>query len=117
VFCYSYDLIATSPWRATAPSQALAERWRAEVCDGWQETYPDVDIASRGGPRASHPHAGFALARADLLVVGHHSDRSRIRYLLGSVSQGVLHHATCPMAVVPLTEQPDEAAARALIQG
>jgi nucleotide-binding universal stress UspA family protein len=107
VFCYSYDLLATSPWRATAPSQALAQRWLAEMCDGWQEKYPDVDI-HREAVREHPIHTLVGLSRGqDLLVVGHHSDRSRIRSMLGSVSQGVLHHASCPVAVVPLADQPE----------
>jgi nucleotide-binding universal stress UspA family protein len=49
-----------------------------------------------------HPVAGLVAASAgqDLLVVGSRSGHARVAALLGSVSQGVLHHATCPVAVV-----------------
>ncbi|MGW0801521.1 universal stress protein [Nonomuraea sp. NPDC002799] len=38
--------------------------------------------------------------RADLLVVGLHGRGALGALLLGPVSQGVLHHARCPVAVV-----------------
>jgi nucleotide-binding universal stress UspA family protein len=37
-----------------------------------------------------------AALTAELLVVGHHPRR-----ILGSTTHGVLHRATCPVAVVP----------------
>jgi len=37
-----------------------------------------------------------------LLVVGSHGGNALAATLLGSVSRGVLHHATCPVTVVPI---------------
>jgi len=37
-----------------------------------------------------------------LLVVGTRSRHPVAGTLLGSVAQGVLHHATCPVAVIPI---------------
>jgi nucleotide-binding universal stress UspA family protein len=67
---------------------------------GWQEKYPDVAV-HRGVVR-EHPVEGLvAQSHADtLLVVGNHARHAHMTTLLGSVSQGVLHHATCPVAVV-----------------
>jgi hypothetical protein len=51
----------------------------------------------------AHPPAGLVSASTAqcLPVVGNHGRHAVTGMLLGSVSQGVLHHATCPVAVVP----------------
>ncbi|MBA3524163.1 MAG: universal stress protein, partial [Geodermatophilaceae bacterium] len=37
---------------------------------------------------------------AHTLVIGAHDRHARLGSILGSVSQGVLHHAACPVVVV-----------------
>jgi nucleotide-binding universal stress UspA family protein len=100
VYCWSPDLLATMQWRPEPPAPERAERWLAESVAGWQEKHPDVTV-HRGVIRES-PVDGLVAQSAsqELLVVGSHSRHARIASLLGSVSQGVLHHATCPVAVV-----------------
>jgi nucleotide-binding universal stress UspA family protein len=67
---------------------------------GWRAKHPAVEVGVtvvRGRP------AGALLAAtedAQLLVVGHRHRRLLAR--LGSTTHGVLHRATCPVAVVPL---------------
>lgn len=72
----------------------------AESLAGWSEKYPDVTIepkVERGHPVHSLVHEA---AGSRLLVVGSRG-RGAVRSLvLGSVSHGVLHHATGPVAVV-----------------
>lgn len=72
----------------------------AEALAGWQEKYPDVQVERE----LSYLHPVDALITgsldAHLLVVGAQGRHARVGSLLGSVSQGVLHHATCPVAVV-----------------
>lgn len=38
---------------------------------------------------------------ADLIVLGSHGHGALRRALLGSISEGVLHRATCPVVIVP----------------
>ena len=68
---------------------------------GWTEKYPDVEVRQS----VVHAHAVPALvehsATAQLLVVGSRGRGGFAGLLLGSVSHGVLQHATCPVAVVP----------------
>lgn len=40
---------------------------------------------------------------ADLIVLGSHGHGALHRALLGSVSEGVLHHASCPVVILPAT--------------
>jgi nucleotide-binding universal stress UspA family protein len=100
IYCWSPDVLAAMQWRAEPPAPERADRWLAEALAGWQDKYPDVVV--RRGVVREHPIAGLVAesATADLLVVGSHSRHARLASLLGSVSQGVLHHATCPVAVV-----------------
>ena len=100
VFCWHPDVLAGMSWRGEPPAPERADRWLAEATSGWQEKYPDVHV-SRAVIRA-FPAAGLVSESLsqELLVVGTHSHHARIAALLGSVCQGVLHHATCPIAVV-----------------
>jgi nucleotide-binding universal stress UspA family protein len=79
-----------------------AERWVNEALAGVRADYPEVAV------RASvqvHRTIETLLRESQgqrLLVVGR---RRKTRYpgvQVGSVSQGVLHHARCPVAVVPI---------------
>jgi nucleotide-binding universal stress UspA family protein len=100
VYCWSPDLLATMQWRPDPPVPERADRWLAEAIAGWQEKYPDVGV--RRSVVRDFPVAGLLAESAgqELLVVGSHTKHARIGTLLGSVSQGVLHHARCPVAVV-----------------
>ncbi|MFF5234883.1 universal stress protein [Dactylosporangium sp. NPDC000521] len=71
-----------------------------EMIGGWADKYPDVDVRHctvRGNPapvlkRLSHG--------AELMVVGSRGRGGFTGLLLGSVSQALIHHAACPVAVV-----------------
>jgi nucleotide-binding universal stress UspA family protein len=106
VYCWSPDLLATMQWRPEPPAPERADRWLAEAIAGWSEKYPDVAV--RRGVIRESPIAGLVLESAaqDLLVVGTRTRHARLGSFLGSVSQGALHHATCPVAVVhPAVEE------------
>jgi nucleotide-binding universal stress UspA family protein len=72
----------------------------AEAVAGWRGEYSDVEIrelvlregASRALVRASE--------HAALIVVGSRGAGGFAGLLLGSVSQAVLHHASCPVAII-----------------
>lgn len=95
------DLFATMLRRAEPSVPKRAELWLSEAMAGWRERYPDVEVHS--AVIRDHPAAGLTAgaSSAHLLVVGNRGRHALVGTLLGSVSQAVLHHATCPVAVVP----------------
>lgn len=62
--------------------------------------HPDVELNTR--LMSGQPARCLLLAAesAELLVVGSRGRGGFSGLLLGSVSQGVLHHAHCPVAIV-----------------
>ena len=93
----SASAIWTVDWKNMAQEEnALV----AESLAGWQEKYPDVTITRH----SIHGHPVEALVRqsenACLVVVGSRGRGGFRGLLLGSVSQGVLHRAHCPVAIV-----------------
>lgn len=100
IACWQHDLLEVSPWPAAHHGPETAMSWLAHTVGGWQHKYPDVPV--RRSVVHDHPVAGLVAASAghDLLVVGSHGRRPRAVTRIGSVGQGVLHHARCPVAVV-----------------
>ncbi|MGW2219960.1 universal stress protein [Nonomuraea sp. NPDC001684] len=84
-------------------------REAAEQVVPWREGNPDVRFVD--DQVCDHPVAALrnASSTADLVVVGSRGLGGFTSAMLGSVSHGVLHHAVCPVAVVP----PSNAARRA----
>jgi nucleotide-binding universal stress UspA family protein len=78
----------------------VAETALAERLAGWQEKYPEVRVERD----VVHDRPNRALRRcaqtARLLVVGRRGHGGFRDLVLGSTSQHLLHHATCPVAVV-----------------
>ncbi|MGC5334499.1 universal stress protein [Micromonospora sp. DT62] len=76
------------------------ERVVAESLAGLTERWPDVPVSretTRGRPTTVLAEAS---RRAQLLVVGRQGHGELTGLLLGSVSQSLLHHADCPVAVI-----------------
>jgi nucleotide-binding universal stress UspA family protein len=73
----------------------------SETMVGWAEKYPDVEVLT-SLPKDVSPVSALAdVARdAELLVVGSRGRGGFRSLLLGAVSQGVVTHATCTVAVV-----------------
>ena len=101
VLCWHRDVLAEMVWRPEPPAPPRAEEWLSEALAGFRERHPDVVV--HAGIVRDHPAAGLVAASAaqHLLVVGTRGEHALVGTLLGSVSQAVLHHATCPVAVVP----------------
>lgn len=75
-------------------------RLLAESVSGWTDKYPDVDVRRsivRGSAAGVLTHLSHG---AELLVVGSRGRGGFTGLLLGSVSQALIHHAACPVAVV-----------------
>ncbi|HUR09142.1 MAG TPA: universal stress protein [Nonomuraea sp.] len=71
-----------------------------DVLAGYREEHPGVDVieeAVRGHPVEVLRQAAEG---ADLLVVGSHGYGAFAGLVMGSVSQAMLHHSPCPLAVV-----------------
>ncbi|MFK4144778.1 universal stress protein [Streptomyces sp. NPDC004065] len=93
---------ATAP-EATAP-EAAAGRERAAVAAAlrpWREKFPDVPVVET----VTEGRAGAELVRASsaacLVVVGRRRRQALVGGHIGPVAHAVLHHARCPVAVVP----------------
>lgn len=101
VLCWHPDRLAQMSWRPEQPVPPRAEVWLSEALAGWREKFPDVEV--HAAVTREHPVEGLVAASNGqyLLVVGTHNRGAIVGTLLGSVSHGVLHHATCPVAVVP----------------
>lgn len=76
---------------------AQLETWAAEARKGGGDVSSHVaeGVASRVIPDFART------AKADLLVVGRRGSANLAHVLLGSVSERVVHHAPCPVLVVP----------------
>jgi nucleotide-binding universal stress UspA family protein len=72
----------------------------AESLAGWQEKFPDVEVEAKVVLGHPVPALLEQAANARLLVVGCRGRGVLSSLVLGSVSHGVLHHATGPVAVV-----------------
>lgn len=109
------DLIAVHAWRhpvSTGPGDILPPVFDPELVDaeerrvlseataGLSDQFPDLLITQRAVHERTR-HALIECSReAQLVVVGARGRGGFAGLLLGSVSQAVLHHADCPVAVV-----------------
>lgn len=103
-----WDLPNIYSWDAMNVA-GLADEWAQGasrhvqgVAEQWRHKYPDLRISV--DVRRSHPVSGLLEAaedyRAQLIVLGGRVHSRLAEVLLGSVARGVLHHATCPVAIV-----------------
>jgi len=67
----------------------------------WRERFPDVPVVEHIEMGSAGQVLLSVAARAQLMVVGRRARRTAVGARIGSVAHGVLHHADCPVAVVP----------------
>lgn len=80
----------------------LEESLLAARLAGWRDTYPDVDVVARTVRTYAAP-ALIAESLGATLVVFSRGGRGRLREaVVGSACGAVLHHAECPVLVVPV---------------
>jgi nucleotide-binding universal stress UspA family protein len=75
----------------------------AEALAPWREKYPGVKVVAHVAHEGAAGALVAASGRAGLVVVGAHHRRLPAGLALGSVNHAVLHHAVCPVALVPET--------------
>ncbi|MGW7681574.1 universal stress protein [Kribbella sp. NPDC054772] len=102
-----WDIPPVYSWDATNAVSAewaeTAQRYFEDLATGWRRKYPDVTFQVE--VRRGHVVDGLVTAAeqsdARLLVVGTRHHTRLASFVAGSVTRGVLHHVTCPLAVVP----------------
>ncbi|WP_329190718.1 universal stress protein [Actinacidiphila glaucinigra] len=105
-------LLAVSTWQPPRPrdfpsvatgdeTEDEVRRTLAESTAGWQEKYPQVEFRQEVIPGHPVQVLGETAQRALALVVGSRGLGGFSGLLLGSVSQGLMHHAQCPVVIVP----------------
>jgi nucleotide-binding universal stress UspA family protein len=99
---YSWDAMNTAG--VSAEWAENAQRHFENLAAEWQNKYPDtpVQVEVRRGHAVDGVVTGAEESDAQLLVVGSRHRTRLMSVLLGSVTRGALHHATCPLAVVPV---------------
>ncbi|MDQ0989015.1 universal stress protein [Streptomyces sp. V3I7] len=77
------------------------KRALAEALKPWRERFPGVRVAEHVEMGSAGQVLLSVAGRAQLMVVGRRAHRTAVGARIGSVAHGVLHHADCPVAVVP----------------
>lgn len=86
------DAGGLEPYERKALAAALAP---------WRERYPDVHVVEHVEMGSAGQVLLSVAGTAQLMVVGRRARRTAVGTRIGSVAYGVLHHADCPVAVVP----------------
>jgi len=108
------SVLAEHESEACVAAQHLAEEQLKLACDRvpGAEAVDVRALAVMGAPAHALLEAGEGAA---LVVVGSRGEGALSRLVLGSVSAAVLHHARCPVAVVPAPRAAEAAPGRVLV--
>ncbi|GAA0689586.1 universal stress protein [Kitasatospora atroaurantiaca] len=80
----------------------LHEQLLSRTVDPVREEYPEVEVDARELSGATAATLVEASQRAALLVIARHQPAAHFGLRLGTAVHAVLHHAHCPVAVVPV---------------
>ncbi|MDN0199010.1 universal stress protein [Streptomyces sp. S.PNR 29] len=72
-----------------------------EALKPWRERFPEVPVIEHVEIGSAGQVLLSVAGQAQLMVVGRRAHRTAVGARIGSVAHGVLHHAGCPVAVVP----------------
>ncbi|MCX4903802.1 universal stress protein [Streptomyces sp. NBC_00878] len=101
----STPLHAYTPWGVdhTLTREIIqdAQKHLNQALRPWREKFPGVDVADTARLNSPARAVVGAAEGADLLVVGRRKHHPNLGPRLGPVAQAAVHHARCPVAVVP----------------
>ncbi|MFG1807404.1 universal stress protein [Streptomyces sp. NPDC049040] len=83
------------------PEEQSAERTLGDALAGASRNHPGVLVRQETAEGHTRSALLDASAASDLLVVGAHRRHGAVGLQLGLVSHALVHHSTCPVAVVP----------------
>ena len=109
----SFDLIITTDGPVPLPMEHVADdevRLVAEVLAGYAEQYPDVEVTERLVRAPAVQALLDSATNAVMIVLGTRGRGAALGALLGSTSNGVLHKAKVPVAIIPMPPEELEAA-------
>ncbi|MEV0374055.1 universal stress protein [Streptomyces sp. NPDC050636] len=80
---------------------AAARKEVGEALHPWRERFPDVQVTESIRLESAAKAVVRAAEDCDLLVIGRRRHRAGLTGRIGPVANAALHHAPCPVAVVP----------------
>jgi len=101
----SFDLVITGDGSIPLPVEHLADdeiRLSAEILAGYTEQYPDVKVVEHLVRAPAVQALLDSASNAAMIVLGTRGRNAALGALLGSTSNGVLHKANIPVAIVPM---------------
>ena len=88
--------------RGVQPLTVDAQQTLADLIAPWEQEYPNVDVTLQSLALAATVSLLGAATDAQLLVVGRHTAPTGSGGpFLGSTTRKILHHASCPVIIVP----------------
>ncbi|MEW9510407.1 universal stress protein [Streptomyces bacillaris] len=98
IYTWSASLALADAAGGLEPFERKALR---EALAPWREKYPEVQVTEHVQMGSAGQVLVEETAEAQLMVVGRRARQAPIGTRIGSAAHAVLHHARCPVAVVP----------------